>query len=172
MSKQLKPLVVFSHGKETGPSGRKILKLREMAEAAGAETVSIDYTSSMDPEIRVQKLLNTTLPEHHGLILVGSSMGGYVSTVASKVLKPDGLLLMAPAFGLPGYAELYPVPNATAIAAVHGWLDDVVPVENVVRWAKDNKIRLVLVDDDHSLHQEVATVGQLMVSMIQKLVAN
>lgn len=172
MNKQLKPLVVFSHGKETGPSGRKILQLREMAEAAGAETVSIDYTSSMDPEIRVQQLLNTELPAHHGLVLVGSSMGGYVSTVASKVLKPDGLLLMAPAFGLPGYAEFYPTPNATTIAAVHGWLDDVVPVENAVRWAKDNKIRLVLVDDDHSLHQEVATVGQLMVSMIQKLVAN
>ena len=164
-----KPLVVFSHGKETGPQGRKIRKLQEIAEAQGAQTISVDYTSTYDPTERVNILLNTELPAHNGLILVGSSMGGYVSATASAKLKPDGLLLMAPAFGLPGYPNNYPAPVASQVAAVHGWHDDVVPVDNAMAWARQHHVRLVLVNDNHSLHSEVHTVGQLLVGMLQRL---
>ena len=164
-----KPLVVFSHGKETGPQGRKIQKLQQIAEAQGAQTISVDYTSTYDPTERVHILLNTELPAHKGLILVGSSMGGYVSATASEQLKPDGLLLMAPAFGLPDYPNNYPTPIASQVAAVHGWHDDVVPVDNAIAWARQHHVRLVLVDDNHSLHSEVHTVGQLLVGMLQKL---
>ena len=166
-----KPLVVFSHGKETGPHGRKIRKLQEIAEAQGAQTISVDYTSTYDPTERVNILLNTKLPEHSGLILVGSSMGGYVSTTASAHLKPDGLLLMAPAFGLPDYPNHYPAPVASQVVAVHGWHDEVVPVDNAITWAQRHNVRLVLVDDNHSLHSEVHTVGQLLVGMLQQLKA-
>ncbi|MCC5827394.1 alpha/beta hydrolase [Alkalimonas sp.] len=165
------PLVVFSHGKETGPNGRKINTLREIAHSAGAQTISVDYTSTIDPALRVQLLLDTVLPAHHGLILVGSSMGGYVSTVASRTLEPDALLLMAPAFGLKDYPEPYPAPSADSIAAVHGWHDEVVPVENAIHWAKLSQAKLVLVDDDHSLHKEVATVGELLIKMIAQIKA-
>lgn len=165
------PLVVFSHGKETGPNGRKINTLREIAHSVGAQTLSVDYTRTLDPALRVQLLLNTVLPEHNGLILVGSSMGGYVSTVASRTLKPDALLLMAPAFGLEDYPEPYPAPSANSIAAVHGWQDEVVPVENAIHWANHYKAKLVLVNDDHSLHKEVDTVGELLVKMTQLIKA-
>ena len=165
------PLVVFSHGKETGPNGRKINTLREIAHSAGAQTLSVDYTSTLDPALRLQLLLETVLPEHRVLILVGSSMGGYVSTVASRTLKPDALLLMAPAFGLEDYPEQYPAPSANSIAAVHGWHDEVVPVDNTIHWAKHYQAKLVLVNDDHSLHKEVVTVGELLVKMIAQLKA-
>ncbi|MFC3031057.1 alpha/beta hydrolase [Pseudoalteromonas fenneropenaei] len=168
----LQPLVVFSHGKETGPNGRKINILLEIAHSAGAKTLSVDYTSTLDPALRVKLLLDTALPEHHGLILVGSSMGGYVSTVASRTLKPDSLLLMAPAFGLADYPEPYPAPSLSRIAAVHGWHDEVVPVDNAIRWAKLHQAKLVLVDDDHSLHKEVGTVGELLVNMIAQVRTN
>jgi len=42
MLKTEAPLVVFSHGKETGPNGRKINTLREIAHSAGAQTISVD----------------------------------------------------------------------------------------------------------------------------------
>ena len=111
------PLVVFSHGKETGPNGRKINTLRDIAHSAGAQSMSVDYSSTLDPALRVKLLLDTVLPERHGLILVGSSMGGYVSTVASRTLKPDALLLLAPAFGLSDYPEPNPTPAASRIAS-------------------------------------------------------
>ena len=166
MSDALQPLVVFSHGKETGPNGRKIRQLRAIAEQAGAQTLSIDYTATQEPSARVDILLNTILPAHRGLILVGSSMGGYVSTTASAILKPEALLLMAPAFGLAGYANPLPAPCAESVAAVHGWQDDVVPAENVITWAKQHQVMLTLVNDDHSLHQTVTKIGALLTSMI------
>jgi hypothetical protein len=88
---QFKPLVVFSHGKETGPKGRKIRQLQEIAEAQGAQTISVDYTPTHDPVERVNILLNTELPEHKGLILVVSSMGGYVSTPIFAMRCPPKL---------------------------------------------------------------------------------
>lgn len=165
-------LVVFSHGKETGPNGRKISQLREIAEQAGARTMSVDYTQTMRPEERVHILLSTALPAHDHLILVGSSMGGYVSTRASKQLKPAGLVLMAPAFGMADYPVPYPTPHASDVAVVHGWQDEVIPVNHVIEWAKEHQIRLQLVSDDHSLHQEVGTVGRFLVEMISKLKAS
>lgn len=171
MSDALQPLVVFSHGKETGPNGRKIRQLRTIAEQAGAQTLSIDYTATQEPSARVDILLNTILPAHSGLVLVGSSMGGYVSTTASAILKPKALLLMAPAFGLAGYANAFPVPFADSVAAVHGWQDDVVPADNVITWARQHQVMLTLVNDDHALHQTVNTVGQLLTSMIKVISA-
>lgn len=90
------------------------------------------------------------------------------STIASAQLKPDGLLLMAPAFGLPDYPNNYPTPVANQVAVVHGWHDDVVPVENAIIWARQHNVGLVLVDDNHSLHNEVHTVGQLLVAMLNR----
>jgi len=99
-------------------------------------------------------------------------MGGYVSTIASRTLKPDTLLLMAPAFGLANYPEPFPAPLASHIAAVHGWHDEVVPLDNAIRRAKLHQVKLVPVDDDHSLHKEVGTVGELLVKMIAQVTPN
>lgn len=159
-------LVVFSHGKETGPYGRKIMQLIAIAEAAGAQTVSIDYRHTLDPDSRVQHLLQAELPQYTQLILVGSSMGGYVSAVASKTLKPKGLLLMAPAIGLPGYTEQDPEPHADLCAIVHGRQDDVVAPQLVYEWAASHQLMLQLVNDDHSLHQSIDIVAQHLVGMI------
>lgn len=159
-------LVVFSHGKETGPYGRKIKQLIAFAETAGAQAISIDYQHTQDPDERVQHLLQAELPLHKKLILVGSSMGGYVSAVASKTLKPKGLLLMAPAIGLPGYVEQNPEPCADSCAIVHGWQDDVVASQLVYDWAARHQLMLQLVNDDHSLHQSIDCVAQHLVGMI------
>jgi hypothetical protein len=45
----------------------------------GAQVLSIDYAGIDDPEQRVAKLLAYEISAHSQLILVGSSMGGYVS---------------------------------------------------------------------------------------------
>lgn len=159
-------LVVFSHGKETGPYGRKIMQLIAVAETAGAQTISIDYRHTLDPDERVQHLLQAEFPQHKQLILVGSSMGGYVSAVASKTLKPKGLLLMAPAIGMPGYAEQNPESYADLSAIVHGWQDDVVAPQLVYEWAARHQLTLQLLNDDHSLHQSIERVAELLVQMI------
>ena len=71
------PLVVFAHGKESGPWGSKIKHLAVVAKKHGANVLSPDYADLADPDVRVDRLLALDLPAHERLILVGSSMGGY-----------------------------------------------------------------------------------------------
>ena len=86
-------LVVFSHGKESGPWGEKIRALAQVAESLGAQALSVDYreypagifhdqNAVGEADRRVAQLETLNLPAHHQLVLVGSSMGGYVSTAA------------------------------------------------------------------------------------------
>jgi len=154
-------LVIFSHGKESGPRGTKISALAAVAQNQGFTVESIDYTDLPDPDARVRRLVERCAGETGTLILVGSSMGGYVATVASRTANSAGLFLMAPAVHLPGYAETDPVPRSGKTFVVHGWHDEVIPMENVVNFTRRNRARLFLVDGDHTL------VGQL--PFIEKL---
>ena len=70
--------VVFSHGKESGPWGFKIKRLAAIAEQMGCNVESIDYTSLMDPDLRVERLLTVLETQIQPAILVGSSMGGSI----------------------------------------------------------------------------------------------
>ncbi len=153
-------LVVFSHGKESGPWGSKIRQLADVAQSHGAACISVDYQVNglLAPDARVRRLLDTVLPAHEKLVLVGSSMGGYVSTVASRTLRPDGLFLLAPAFGLQDYPEPFPVPCAGQISIVHGWRDHVVPCENSIHFARTHAASLHLIDGDHRLNDALPSV--------------
>lgn len=84
-------------------------------------------------------------------MLVGSSMGAYVSTVAAEIIKPKGLFLIAPAFYLPGYARTEFKPTTANIEVFHGWEDDVVPPENAWRFCREHRARLHILDADHRL---------------------
>jgi hypothetical protein len=154
-----KNLVIFSHGKESGPWGSKIRHLADIAQRLGAKVLSPDYSDLKSPDERVKRLLNLKLPPHDQLLLVGSSMGGYVSVVASNHFNPVGLFLMAPALYLPGYEQQDPIPSAGNICIVHGWGDDIVPVENSFSFAKKNLADLHVLDSDHRLDGVLPEVG-------------
>ena len=134
----------FSHGKESGPWGSKIQRLADAATTMGCNVDSVDYRDLTDVEQRVERLTGILAAEPSPCLLVGSSMGGYVSTVSSRKLKPAGLFLMAPAFGLAGYAERRPEPHPCDIEVVMGWQDEVIPPGAVVDWAQQHSARLHL----------------------------
>ncbi|MRR35749.1 alpha/beta fold hydrolase [bacterium] len=154
-------IVIFSHGKQSGPWGTKIAALAAVARNQGFSIESIDYTDLADPDARVRRLLERCAGERGPLVLVGSSMGGYVATLASQDVNPAGLFLMAPAVYLPGYAEPEPVPRAGKTFIVHGWHDNVIPMENVVRFARRNRVRLFLMDGDHGLAGQLPFIEEL-----------
>ena len=160
--------VIFSHGKETGPLGSKITYLAEIAKAQGFEIESIDYRESMDPEWRVKRLLEMA-GKQRDLVLVGSSMGAYVSTIAASQLQPRGLFLMAPAFYLPGYAEQAPTAPQCPVSIVHGWRDSVVPVEHAIRFAQQFNSSLHILDSDHGLGDALQPLGKLFDHFLQSL---
>jgi predicted alpha/beta-hydrolase family hydrolase len=163
-------IVCFAHGKESGPWGTKIKALAPIAQKMGFEVLSPDFTDSMDPDYRVKKLLETIGTPTRPLVLAGSSMGGYVVTVASETLRPAGLFLMAPAFYMPGYARQEPRCFAGRTTIVHGWNDDIVPPDNVIRFSRRHGIELHLLPAGHTLNEKLHVVGRLFEDFLGEVV--
>jgi len=151
-------LVVFAHGKESGPWGHKITHLAETARQRGFDVLSPDYSHTHDPGVRLQQLL-TLNPRAHRLVLAGSSMGGYVSAMACAELSPIALFLMAPALYFPGWdQEPQQIPGHCSV--VHGWRDAVVPADRAIRFASQHRAELLMLDAEHSLNDCVERVAQ------------
>jgi alpha/beta superfamily hydrolase len=154
--------VVFSHGKESGPWGAKISAMAEVARAEGFDVESVDYRGIDDPRDRVTRLLAYCRSVHGRLVLVGSSLGAHVCTSASRLLRAEGLFLLAPAFYMPGYESLTPEPPAgIPVTLVHGWRDDVVPVEHSLRWAREHRAALHIFESDHRLQDRIREINVL-----------
>lgn len=146
--------IYFSHGKETGPFGRKIKVLSRVAESLGLETKSINYRESLNPDFRAQKLIQILKDENQEVLLVGSSMGAYVSLVAAAEVSVKGLFLLAPALYLEGYAQQKFDQAFKNTEVFHGWADDIVPVSHSIRYATGVNCSLNLLQSDHGLNEE------------------
>ncbi len=147
----MQKLVIYNHGKDSIPWGEKAIALADVAKQHGFMFISPDYQASNDPELRVNQLLAIDLSAYQEIVLVGSSMGAYVATVASEIIKPKGLFLIAPAFYLPGYHCTKFKPYADHFEVFHGWQDEVVPPENVWRFCQQHRVSLHMFDADHRL---------------------
>ena len=161
--------VVFSHGKESGPWGSKITAMAAAVRDMGAAVESGDYRGLDDPAERVRKLLAVGSELEEGVVLVGSSMGGHVSAAAASRLQPRGLFLLAPAFYMAGYEAYTPQDVACPTAIVHGWHDDIVPVENSIRWAREHRAALHLLNSDHRLEDQIAAICVLLRAFLTAL---
>jgi pimeloyl-ACP methyl ester carboxylesterase len=163
--------VVFSHGKESGPWGSKITAMAAVAGELGLAVESVDYRGLDDPRDRVRKLIERGKELEQPLVLVGSSMGGYVSAAAASALGPRGLFLLAPAFYMAGYEEYTPQDVACPTAITHGWHDAIVPVENSIRWAREHRAALHLLDSDHRLEDQIGVICPLLRAFLAALTA-
>ena len=154
--------VIFSHGQESGPWGSKIRAMAELAESVGCDVGSVDYQGIVDPTERVCKLVGEAENINDRLILVGSSMGGHVATAAAGELNAAGLFVLAPAYFMEGYEQLTPEPPNMPICIVHGWRDDIVPVENSIRFARQCHASLHIVDGDHRLTANIDEINDYL----------
>ncbi|MDJ0812309.1 MAG: YqiA/YcfP family alpha/beta fold hydrolase [Woeseiaceae bacterium] len=161
--------VVFSHGQESGPWGTKIRAMAELAREMGCAADSIDYQGIADPTERVDKLVAECRGIDDALVLVGSSMGGHVATAAAATVGAAGLFVLAPAYYMPGYEHLTPTPPDMPIAIVHGWHDDIVPVENSIRFAQACSAELHLLDGGHRLTENIDDINYLLQRFIEKI---
>ncbi|MGR9045514.1 MAG: YqiA/YcfP family alpha/beta fold hydrolase [Gammaproteobacteria bacterium] len=162
-------LVIYNHGKDSTPWGEKTQALAAVAERRGYAVESPDYRSQMDPDARVEQLLALDLSGYDRIVLVGSSMGAYVATVASDTIKPSGLFLLAPAFYLPGYRQTEFNPPAEHTRVFHGWRDDIVPPENAWRFCRTYRVRLNMLDDDHRLIGRLPVLTQEFARFLEEL---
>ncbi len=153
-------IVLFSHGQESGPWGAKITMLAEDARNAGLAVDSIDYRGMPDPADRAEKLVARMRDCSEEILLVGSSMGGFVAVAAAQKQEAAGLFLMAPALAVGGWPKLGKTVSAPAMV-VHGWQDDIVPIQWSIDFARANHAHLHLLDAGHSLTEALDAIRAL-----------
>lgn len=162
-------LVCFAHGMESGPWGTKITHLAALATKRGWQTISPDFSFTKNPQERVQFLLKNP-PEANvkPLVLVGSSMGAYVAAHACAKLKPTALFLMAPAFYFPGWDE-EPEGLPANTVVVHGWKDDVVPVDAALKFAQAHQAELHMLNSEHTLADQLPMLAVLFEDLLRRV---
>ena len=153
--------VVFSHGKDSGPWGKKITALADVARAEGYEVESVDYRGIETVRGRIDKLIEVCKKLSGDLVLVGSSLGGYVTVAAASLLHARGAFVMAPALYMEGLPPLRERLLDCPAAVVHGWRDTVVPLQDSLRFAREYGAALHLVDADHQLHEQLRLIKYL-----------
>ena len=130
--------LVFLHGKESGPAGSKSKALAQACHAEGAGFWAPDFQAWPGPSERLAAACSVQPRQYPGqnLILAGSSLGGYLALRLAQAWKPQAMLLMAPAVGMQRYPDPAspPAPDCPCFVCA-GLQDDIVPPENIRRWA-------------------------------------
>jgi alpha/beta superfamily hydrolase len=152
--------IILSHGLNSSPTAAKVGAMAKVAQSLGWTTELPDYRDIDargeigEVSARLERLLDRAQAATPPLVLAGSSMGAFISALASLEVECVGLFLVAPPVVLEGYpqsldAELVPT------TVIHGWDDELIPAGDVVRWAQVRNDRLIMVDDTHRLEHHV-----------------
>jgi uncharacterized protein len=95
---------------------------------------------------------------HLPLTLAGFSFGGFVQARAARRLHPKKLLLVAPA------VSRFEVPEVAAgTLVVHGEMDDVVPLKDLLDWARPQELPVLVVPGcEHFFHGRLHVLKQIV----------
>ena len=94
------------------------------------------------------------------------------ATAAAPVVNAIGLFVLAPAYYMEGFEALTPSAPDIPTVIVHGWHDDIVPVENSIRFARDCAATLHIVDGGHRLTENLDEINAQLRYFVNELVQN
>ncbi|SEK87678.1 alpha/beta hydrolase [Nitrosovibrio tenuis] len=93
------------------------------------------------------------------LLLAGFSFGGAIQAYAAQRLKPQRIIMVAPAverLGAPPIvspSDKHATENAPAVLIIHGDQDNVVPLKSVLDWAAPQELPVVVIPGaEHFFH--------------------
>jgi pimeloyl-ACP methyl ester carboxylesterase len=70
---------------------------------------------------------------------------------------------------MPGYEGLTPMSLDMPTCIVHGWQDDVVPVENSIRFAQSCRAELHVLDGGHRMNENIDEINYYLGRFIEKI---
>jgi hypothetical protein len=70
---------------------------------------------------------------------------------------------------MPGFEDHTPQLVAVPTAIVHGWHDDVVPVDNSIRWARSTCAALHILNSNHRLEDQIEAICVLLRAFLDAL---
>jgi pimeloyl-ACP methyl ester carboxylesterase len=162
--------LILSHGMESGPGATKISALARIAQARGLTALRPDYRDLPNWEDRQQRLEALIAEQTTAVALVGSSIGAYISARASVNAQVLGLFLLAPPIEAAGRLPRIQA-SAPSIWITHGWDDELIAPLQVFEFASAHKARLLLLDGDHRLEGQVATLERAFAEFLDGLQA-
>lgn len=169
----MKGTIILSHGLESGPDATKVTALAQVADDLGWASIRPDYRD-LDVSRDVAAITARTsravesAPSRGRVIFAGSSMGAFVSGFASMQRDCEALFLMALPVGVEGYGFDFKAASVPTVL-VHGWRDELCPVNATIDFARDRGDTLHLVDDDHRLGAHVAYCAEAFRQLLLKL---
>ena len=94
-------------------------------------------------------------------VLGGFSFGSYVQTRVARTVQPERMVLVGPAVGR---FPVDPVPADTIV--VHGEEDDVVPLADVLAWARPQQLPVIVFPGcGHFFHGRLAQLQRVLAGM-------
>lgn len=97
-------------------------------------------------------------------VLAGFSFGSYVQTRVARTLKPERMVLVGPAVGR---FPVDPVPDDTIV--IHGEEDDVVPLADVLAWARPQQLPVIVFPGcGHFFHGRLAQLQRVIAGAWQR----
>ncbi|MEO8671597.1 MAG: alpha/beta family hydrolase [Tahibacter sp.] len=169
----MKGHVVLSHGSESGPEATKVSALAAVAEAAGWRVSRMDYRD-LDARGELACIgprttrLKQKLRRGERSVLAGSSMGAFVSGMASLDVECAGLFLLALPLEISGHERAFDAARVPTMI-VHGWNDELCPASEVVSYARRRRAMLVMLDDMHRLSDHVEFIAAQFGLFLQRV---
>jgi len=159
-----KPFLILSHGLESGPDATKVTALARISAPLGFDSVRPDFRD-LDAGRDVRRIderierIKQHAPSDRQVILAGSSMGAFTSALASTEVECVGLFLIALPVAIPDFPREFKVARVPS-ALVHGWDDELCPVEEAIAFARGRGDAITIVHDDHRLSAHVDFVAE------------
>jgi predicted alpha/beta-hydrolase family hydrolase len=157
--------VILSHGSDSSPDATKVSALAALAESLGWRTQRPDHRAddalghagSVVP--RVARLRAAIEALDAPPVLVGSSMGAFAAGLASLEAPVAGLFLLATPSEIPGYPQPFDARRGVPTLLVHGWNDEVCPLDGIYAYAGRHRLPLLVYNDDHRLGASVDAIA-------------
>jgi predicted alpha/beta-hydrolase family hydrolase len=167
--------IVLSHGLHSDPGATKISALAAHADAQGWQTQRPDYRDDdarglegcVSPRIARLRATVEALPAPP--LLVGSSMGAFVSALVSLDVPVLGLLLLATPSVIPGHARALDLRSGVPTMLIHGWRDEVCQPSGVQSFAAQRRLPQLMLDDDHRLGASMDAISLQFQSLLDQL---
>jgi predicted alpha/beta-hydrolase family hydrolase len=167
--------ILLSHGSGSGPQATKVGALAALAERRGWRTQRPDYreddahghAASVAP--RLARLNAAIAACDAPPLLVGSSMGAFVSALASLEHPVAGLFLLATPEAIPGFDVALDLRQDVPALLVHGWRDEVCPLDDIYAFAGRRQLPLLVLDDDHRLGSSLAAIERQFALFLDEL---
>jgi predicted alpha/beta-hydrolase family hydrolase len=177
METAMRGQIILSHGSESSPDATKVSALAALAASLGWHTQRPDYgtddarghAGSVAP--RIARLRATIEALDAPPLLVGSSMGAFVSGLVSLDVAVAGLLLLATPSEIPGYARAFDLRRDVPTLLIHGWRDNVCPLPGVQAFATQRRLPLLVLDDDHRLSTSMDMIAAQFRHMLDQVAA-